>query len=111
MKILGTCLAISMILAPAVSAAVASPDGAVMATAGGQIASIDAAAKSLVVKVNDPTAPPQELSFVVADDAKIIKNGTAVPLSELKAGDKVTVTYRAQNGQNLVVNIGVESKS
>ena len=111
MKITATCLALTMLLAPAASAAVAVPDGASMATAGGKITSIDAAANSLVVKVEGPSVPPHDLSLVVADDAKIIKNGNAVALTELKTGDKVTVTYRAQNGKNLVVNIGVESRS
>ena len=111
MKIIRTCLASLMVIALAVPAVVAAPESAPMATAGGQITSIDAAAKSLVVKVNDPTAPPHDLSFVVADDAKIIRNGTAIALSELKQGDKVTITHHAQDGKNVVVNMGTESKT
>jgi Cu/Ag efflux protein CusF len=111
MKIIGTCLVVSMALAPAAMAAVASPESGRMTTASGQVASIDSAAKSLVVKVAEPSGKPQALTVVVADDSKIIKNGAAISLKELKQGDKVTVTYKAQNGKNMVVNIGVDSNS
>jgi Cu/Ag efflux protein CusF len=116
-KMIGTCLAVSMLLAPVASAAAASAaaaapsDSARMASAAGQVASIDAASNSLVVKVIEPGAPPQDLNLVVADDSKIIKNGAAVALTDLKLGDKVTITYRPQDGKNMVVNIGVDSKS
>ena len=110
MKVIGTCLVVSMLLAPAAMAA-PSPESGRMATAAGQIASVDAAAKSLVVKVADPGGQPQELNLVVADDSKIIKNGATVTLNDLKQGDRVTITYKAQDGKNMVVNIGVDSKS
>jgi Cu/Ag efflux protein CusF len=111
MKAIGTGLVVLMLLAPAAMAAVPAPVGAPMATAAGQIASIDAAANTLVVKVTVQGEQPQNLNLVVADDSKIIKNGAAVALSELKQGDKVTITYRPEDGKNLVVNIGVESKT
>jgi Cu/Ag efflux protein CusF len=111
MKSIGTGVLVLMLLAPTVMAAVPAPVGAPMATAAGQIASIDTAAKSLVVKVTVPGGQPQSLNLVVADDSKIIKNGAAVALSDLKQGDKVTITYRPEDGKNLVVNIGVESKT
>jgi Cu/Ag efflux protein CusF len=112
MKIIGTGLVALMLLAPvAAVAAVPAPAGKAMATAAGQIASIDAAAKSLVVKVTAPGEEPQSLSLVMAEDSKIIRNGAAIGLGELKQGDKVTITYRQEDGKNLVVNIGVESKT
>jgi Cu/Ag efflux protein CusF len=51
------------------------------------------------------------MTFVVAEDSKLLKDGAAVTLEDLKQGDKVTVTYKAQSGKNVVVNIGVESKT
>jgi Cu/Ag efflux protein CusF len=51
------------------------------------------------------------MTFVVADDSKIVKDGAAVTLSDLKAGDKISVTYHAEDGRNVVVNIGVAAKS
>lgn len=111
MKIIGTGLAILMLLAPAALAVVPAPVSAPMATASGQIASIDPGANSLVVKVAEQGGQPHNLSLVVADDSKIIKNGATVALSELKQGDKVTITYRPEDGKNMVVNIGVESKT
>jgi Cu/Ag efflux protein CusF len=109
-KTIGTGLVALMLLAPVAMAAAPAP-GAPMATAAGQIASVDAAGKSLVIKVTVPGGQPQNLNLTVADDSKIIKNGTAVPLSDLKMGDKVTITYRPEDGRNMVVNIGVESKT
>ena len=114
MKIMGTCLAVLLLSAPAAAAepaALAATDTARMATAGGLVMSIDTAAKSLVVTVADEKGSAHDVTFVVADDSKLIKGGAAVTLDELKQGDKVTVTYRAQSGKNVVVNIGVESKT
>jgi Cu/Ag efflux protein CusF len=96
------------------SAAFAASDVAPLATAGGKIVSIDSASNSLIVKV-DKAEPAKgasgDVTFVMSDDSKIVKNAAAVALADLKAGDKVTVTYHAVDGQNVVVNIGVESKS
>jgi Cu/Ag efflux protein CusF len=108
MKLIGTCLFVLVLLA---SAAVAGPESARLSTAGGQIASIDSAANMVVVKVVGQTGESQDLSFVVAEDSKIVKGGAAVTLGDLKQGDKVTVTYQAKGGKNVIVNIGVESKS
>jgi Cu/Ag efflux protein CusF len=114
MKIIGSCLSVALAIAPAVAAApaaVAASDSARMATAGGMITSIDTAAKSLVVKVEGQQGEAHDVTFVVAEDSKLLKDGAAVDLADLKQGDKVTVTYRAQSGKNIVVNIGVESKT
>jgi Cu/Ag efflux protein CusF len=102
---------VSMLVAPAAMAVAGSPESGRMATAAGVISSIDAAGKSLVVKVAEPGGEPQELNLVIAEDSKIIKNGAAISLGDLKEGDKVTITYEAQEGKNLVINIGVETKS
>ena len=114
MKIIGLCLTAALAIAPAVAAApaaVAATDNARMATAGGMVRSIDSAGNSLVVKVEGQKGDAHDMTFVLADDSKLLKDGAAVTLSDLKQGDKVTVTYKAQSGKNVVVNIGVESKT
>jgi Cu/Ag efflux protein CusF len=114
MKIMGMSLAALLLIAPAAAAepaALAATDNARMATARGMVTSIDAVAKSMVVTVADEKGNAHDVTFVVAEDSKLIKGGAAVTLDELKEGDKVTVTYRAQSGKNVVVNIGVESKT
>ena len=108
MRILGSCLMGLMLFASAAWAAVDTPR---LATAGGQIASIDNAAGALIVKVDATKGAAHEMTFLVAADSKIVKDGTAVALSELKAGDKVNVTYHLEDGKNVVVNIGVAAKS
>lgn len=106
MKLMAAILTVLVLF---VGAAATAPEEARLASAGGQITSIDATAKSLIVKVDgQPGAEPGELTLVLADDSKIVKNGKAVTLSDLERGDKVTVTYRPQDGKNVVINIGVE---
>jgi hypothetical protein len=114
MKIIGTCLAVALMAAPAAAAApaaIAATDNARMATAGGMVTSIDTVGNSLVVKVEGQPGEVHDVTFVVAADSKLLKDGAAVTLEDLKQGDKVTVTYKAQSGKNVVVNIGVESKT
>jgi Cu/Ag efflux protein CusF len=108
MKIIGSCLMVLMLFASAAFAAIESPR---LATAGGRVASIDSSAGALVVKVDGTKGVPHEMTFLVAADSKIVKDGTAVALSDLKTGDKVNVTYHLEDGKNVVVNIGVAVKS
>jgi Cu/Ag efflux protein CusF len=114
MKIIGLGLAVALLAVPAAAAtpaAVAATDNARMSTAGGMVASIDTVAKSIVVKVESQPGGAHDMTFVVAEDSKLLKDGAPVALDDLKQGDKVTVTYKAQSGKNVVVNIGVESKT
>lgn len=106
MKHVVTRLAILMLLV----ASVAVAGEARLATAGGQVSAIDAASKSLTVKVAAPSGEAKDMTFMVADDSKILKNGAVVGLNDLVKGDKVTVTYKSMEGKNVVVNIGVDSK-
>jgi len=108
MKIVGTCLAVLLLFASAGFAAVENPR---LATAGGLIASIDKDAGAFVVTMDGSKGGVHEMMFVVAADSKIVKNGAAVALTDLKAGDKVNVTYHLEDGKNVVVNIGVAAKS
>ena len=108
MKLTAMVLMGSMLFA---SSVLASADATRMSTATGRVASIDGAANSLVVKMDGENGDAQEVTFVAAADSKIIKDGAAIALADLKEGEKVTITYKSQEGKNVIVNIGVESKS
>ena len=108
MKLATMILTSSMLFA---SPILASPEMGKLSTAAGMIASIDNEAHSLVVNVGDAKGDSKEITFFTADDSKIIKDGAAIDLTDLKQGDKVTITYQAQEGKNVIVNIGVESKT
>jgi Cu/Ag efflux protein CusF len=108
MKLTAMVLMGSMLFA---SSALASTDTPRLSTATGHVASIDGEANSMVVKMDGPNGDSQDVTFVAAADSKIIKDGTAIALADLKQGEKVTITYKSQEGKNVIVNIGVESKS
>lgn len=108
MKLTTMVLAGSMLFA---SPILASPEVARLSTAAGMIASVDNEAHSVVVNIGDPKGDSKEVTFFTADESKIIRDGAAIALTDLKQGDKVTITYKAQDGKNVIVNVGVESKT
>jgi len=108
MKLTAIVLMGSMLFA---SSALASADAGRLSTATGHVASIDGEANWLVVTMETPKGDSQDVTFVAAADSKIIKDGEAITLADLKPGEKVTITYKSQEGKNVIVNIGVESKS
>ena len=85
MRIIGTCLLVLMSFASAAFAAIENPR---LATAGGKIASIDSAAQSLIVKVDGAKGADSEMTFVVADDSKIVKDGATAPAGDQKPAEK-----------------------
>jgi hypothetical protein len=95
------------VLALSALAAVAAADAQKMSTTHGLVSSVDASAGSLVVKADDGHGKKVEMTFVVDGESKIVKNGGAVALSDLKPDDNVTITFKMAEGKNLVVNIGV----
>ena len=107
MKLVIACLGVSLLLASALFAATETPR---LATANGSIASVDSGANSFVVRVIDPKGEGKDMTFVVADDSKIVRGGSSIGLVDLKQGDKVSVTFQSKDGRNMVVNVGVESK-
>jgi Cu/Ag efflux protein CusF len=81
-----------------------------LATATGHLASVDASARTLVVKVEEHPGETHDMTFTLDEKTKIVKDGAAIAARELNPGDSVTVTYRNADGKNVVVNIGVGSK-
>jgi hypothetical protein len=75
----------------------------------GQVSSIDAKAGTLVVKADamGGTAAPHDMSFTIGPKTKILKDGKAAGLADLKAGDRVAVEYESSSGKNMALVIGV----
>jgi Cu/Ag efflux protein CusF len=75
----------------------------------GQVTSIDAKAGTLVVKAEamGGTAAPHDMSFTIGPKTKILKDGKAANLADLKAGDRVAVEYESSSGKNMALVIGV----
>ena len=67
-------------------------------TVRGQLAATDPAANRLTVKTGD-----RALDLAVTPQSKLEVGGKAVPLADLKTGQRVRVTYRAVGGANQVV--------
>ncbi len=105
MKTIGAFLTVLMSLGTLVVAA----DPPRQAKAVGEIVSIDAAGKSVVVKIEGQGSSENAI-FVVPDGAKILKEGKAAKLDDLAEGDEVTVSYRAEGGKNVAVSIDIGSK-
>ena len=94
----------------ALTAAVAANGRAPLTAVSGRVVSVDPAAQTLIVKLDHHEDSPIELVFVVDPRSMILKSGSLVPLSALKAGDAVSVTYRWIDGRNRVRNIGVAAE-
>jgi hypothetical protein len=69
-------------------------------TVRGQLAATDPAADRLTV-----TAGDRALDLAVTPQSKLLAGGKAVPIAELKTGQRVRVTYRAAGGASQVVTL------
>ena len=86
------------------SAAVAA-DAGKLTTMSGTVVSADAKSGSILVKVESG----EDVTVAVPADAKIIKAGRKIALSDVGGGEKVTVNYRTVDGKKQAVSIGVET--
>lgn len=68
--------------------------------ASGHIVAIDAISNTLTLK-----EAATKVSYMVEKDAKININGKAMKLSELKIGEKVTVHYKMEGEEKVIVSI------
>ncbi len=105
MKTIGAFLTVLMMLGTLVVAA----DPPRQAKAVGEIVSIDAAGKTVVVKIEGQGSSENAI-FVVPDGAKVVKEGKAAKFGDLAEGDRVTVSYRAEGGKNVAISIDIGSK-
>jgi Cu/Ag efflux protein CusF len=70
--------------------------------ATGEIVSVDATAKTLTVKEKD-----KDMTFTIADSAKVMIHGKAGSLDQLKAGDHVSVRFTEKDGASIAQNVSV----
>jgi len=79
----------------------------------GEVVSVDLVKSEVVVKqLKDAvTSTYNNTTFAVAPETKIAKGDATLKLSDLKAGDKVTVKYTTDvSGKQKVESIAVETK-
>ena len=87
------------------SSAVVAADAGKLTTMSGTVVSADAKSGSILVKVESG----EDVTVAVPADAKIIKAGRKIALSDVGGGEKVTVNYRTVDGKKQAVSIGVET--
>ncbi len=62
----------------------------------GQVVSVDPANHSLVLRESGKKA--REMTFSLADDAKVMVRGRSAQLNDLRAGERVTIHYSSESG-------------
>ena len=113
MKLAVVCLAvIGMVgvVAPVFAQEKAEPQ---VTSVSGEVVSVDLVKSEVVVKqLKDAvTSTYNNTTFAVAPETKIAKGDATLKLSDLKAGDKVTVKYTTDvSGKQKVESIAVETK-
>ncbi len=65
-----------------------------------EVVSVDATAKTLTVKEKD-----KEITFTLAETAKIKIQGKEATLDQLKAGEKVQIKYTEKNGAQIAQEV------
>ena len=98
-------LAAGLVLTPAAFAA----DDGKLTTMNGTVVSADAKAGSILVKVDQGSGKSEDVTVLVLADAKIIKAGRKIALTDVGGGEKVTVNYKTIDGKKQAVSIGVET--
>jgi len=73
----------------------------------GEITSIDAAAKTVSIKENVKGGTSKDMTFSIADNAKVMVHGKAGSLADVKAGDAVTIKHMMKDGKDLAEEIMV----
>ncbi len=89
--------------APAPAPASTAPAKVKLEKFSGEVKSVDAMAKSIVVAGKGKA----EKTFVVAADAKIAKGKEALKFEDLKAGMKVGIEYKTEMGKMTAAEIKV----
>ncbi len=97
MAILFACAVASLAVATEKKSAKAASHHAI-----GDVVSVDATAKTLTVKEKD-----KDMTFTIADNAKVMIHGKAGSLDQLKAGDHVSVRFTEKDGASIAQNVNV----
>ena len=88
--------------APAPAKPAGTPAPAKMESFSGNIAKVDAMAKTVMVK-----GKKAEMTFVTDDKTKITMGGKDMPLGDLKEGMGANVSYKKDGGNNVAATIKV----
>ena len=73
----------------------------------GEVTAIDAGAKTVSIKENVKGGTTKDMSFQIADNAKVQVHGKAGALSDIKAGDEVTIKHMMKDGKDMAEEIMV----
>ena len=68
----------------------------------GEVTAVDAAAKTVTIKESG-----KDMTFTIADDAKVMVHGKAGAVSDLKANDNVTIRHMMKDGKDTASEIWV----
>jgi ABC-type Fe3+-hydroxamate transport system substrate-binding protein len=113
MKFALVCLAVVGLVGVAVPVFAQEKAEPQVTSVSGEVVSVDLVKSEVVVKqIKDVVASTYEnTTFAVASEMKIQKGDVTLKLSDLKAGDKVTVKYTTDVlGKKKVESIAVEIK-
>jgi uncharacterized protein (DUF2141 family) len=113
MKLVLVCLAVVGLVGVTVPVFAQEKAEPQVTSVSGEVVSMDLLKSEVVVKqLKDAvTSTYENTTFVVAAETKITKGDAALKLSELKAGDKVSVKYISDvSGKQKVEIISVEVK-
>ena len=73
----------------------------------GEITAIDAAAKTVSIKENVKGGTAKDMTFTIADNAKVMVHGKTATLADVKAGDAVTIKHMTKGGKDMAEEIMV----
>jgi len=113
MKLALVCLAVVGLVGVAVPVFAQEKAEPQVTSVSGEVVSVDMVKSEVVVKqLKDVVAGTYEnTTFVITPETKIIKSDTTLKLSDLKAGDKVTVKYTTDVlGKQKVESIAIKTK-
>ena len=113
MKLALVCLAVVGLVGVAVPVFAQEKSEPQVTSVSGEIVSVDLVKSEVVVKqLKDVvTSTYENTTFVVTAETKMTKGDATLKLSDLKAGDKVTVKYTTDVlGKQKVESIAVETK-
>jgi hypothetical protein len=105
-------IALALVLAATLAGLVRSAEDDRTGTLNGEVVGIDASGSMVTVRCNSDEREDagKTVSFAVNEKTTILKDGKPIPLSELDAGDHVTVNYTSQEGSNVALAIGVHEE-
>jgi hypothetical protein len=73
----------------------------------GEVTAIDAGARTVSIKENVKGGTTKDMSFAIADNAKVSVHGKPGALADIKAGDAVTIKHMMKDGKDLAEEIAV----